>query len=68
MEKPIVKVDYSGPSGNIFYILSLAGAALKLNGKREEALKMYREATNQKSYENALKVINEYVEVQPINA
>lgn len=55
--------DRNGPSGNIFMILGSAFDALKSEGKHKEADEMFNRATQQDSYDDALNVVREYVEL-----
>lgn len=58
MSKPVIEVDFKGPEGNIFAVLSAALFALKKE--------MVNKVTNSKSYEDALTVIREYVEIKEV--
>ena len=62
-EKPVVEVELAGPSGNVFQVMANASAALKRMDCREEAKEMFERATKAKSYEEALEIIEEYVEL-----
>ncbi len=58
--KPRCKL--SEQNGNIFNLLSIASLALKSMGLYNEAKEMYERATHSGSYEEALAIINEYVD------
>ena len=62
MEKPVCKL--SGQNGNIFHLMGLASRALKEAGQREEALEMVEQVSKAKSYEEALSILGEYVQVE----
>lgn len=53
----------SGPSGNIFMVLGRAHDVLRAEGKSKEADEMFNRATQQDSYDDALNVVREYVEL-----
>ena len=59
-----IVVELKGPSGNIFAVLGMAKRELENEGKKAEASQMFKRVTSQKSYEAALKVVEEYVEVE----
>lgn len=56
----------TAPSGNIFYILGMAYSGLMKMGKQEEAQKMNDRVMESGSYEEALKIIGEYVELKEV--
>ncbi len=61
-EKP--KCALIGEDGNIFNLMGIASRTLKRNGMQEEATEMVnRITTNAKSYDEALIIISEYVEI-----
>ena len=62
MEKVTVKLI--GEDGNIFSIMGRVKREMDRAGKREEAKKMYEEATKAGSYDEALRIIMDYVEVE----
>ncbi len=63
MEKP--KCKLVGENGNIFNLMGIASRALKSTGQPEKAKDMCRTITSQaKSYEEALVIISEYVEIK----
>ena len=60
-----IQFDRNGETGNIFYILEQASRVLREQGRKDKAVEMIKRAT-QGDYENTLKVIGEYVELQDI--
>lgn len=60
--KPVAKLI--GANGNIFNLLSIASRALKEVGMDAEAKEMQYKVYDTESYDNALQVIMQYVEVQ----
>ena len=58
------KCNLIGQDGNIFNILALASRALKKAKMYDEAKKMQKEVMSSKSYNDALQVIMEYVEIE----
>lgn len=61
--KPVCKLI--GENGNIFNLMGKASKALKQAGMREEAEKMLEEIkTTAHSYDEALVIIEKYVEVE----
>ncbi len=63
MEKP--KCKLVGENGNIFYLIGMASRTLKNAGQPEKAKDMCNKITSQaKSYEEALVLISEYVEIE----
>ena len=59
------KCKLIGEDGNIFNLMGLASKALKVAGKSEHAQEMVqRIITSAKSYDEALNIIMEYVEVE----
>lgn len=63
MEKPTCKLI--GANGNIFNLLGIAGEVLRANGLYQQRDEMIKRVTGgeAKSYDEALKIITEYVEV-----
>ena len=63
MFKPVCNLI--GQNGNIFNLMGIAGATLKAHGMYEEAEEMYVRITGgeAQSYEEALCIIMEYVEI-----
>ena len=61
-EKP--KCALIGEDGNIFNLMGIASRSLTKNGMQEEAKEMCNRITNgAKSYDEALMIIDEYVEI-----
>ena len=61
-QKP--KAKLIGRDSNIYNLMGIAGNALKQNGQREKADEMYQRITQTaKSYDEALVIIMEYVDV-----
>jgi thymidylate synthase len=58
-----VIVEKSGPSGNIFEVIGRAKAEMVANGKGNDVGEMINRATSAHSYEEALEIISEYVEL-----
>lgn len=58
-----IEVKLIGEDGNIFNLLSLASRALKREGQNEEAKEMEKRVFESESYEQALRIIGEYVEI-----
>lgn len=63
-EPPKPKCKLIGADGNIFNLLGLANRALTRAGLREQAQEMLDRATKAESYDKALQIIMEYVEVE----
>ena len=61
MEKP--KCALIGQNGNIFNLVGIASRTLKQNGMREEAKEMSDKVFSSHSYDEALNIIGEYVEI-----
>lgn len=62
VEKP--KCALIGEDGNIFHLMGIASRTLKRNGMRELAEEMCNKITsNAKSYDEAICIIDEYVEI-----
>ena len=64
--KPKIYIDFDSPDGNIFTVLSHAENAMKvyciINAK-EKASEMRDRVTKSESYEDALEIIREYVDI-----
>jgi hypothetical protein len=60
--KPVCKLI--GENGNIFNLMGLASKVLKENGQIVEAKEMSNKVMNSGSYNEALRIIMEYVEVE----
>ncbi len=61
-EKPRVKLI--GENGNIFNLIGLASRGLKKAGQNDKATEMSQRVMSSGSYEEALSIIMEYVEVE----
>ena len=61
----VIQFDRNGETGNIFYILGQARKVLLEQGRGNDGIEMF-ERVKQGDYENALKVIGKYVELQDI--
>ena len=61
-EKP--KMELVGHDGNIFAIMGRASRLLKRAGMREEADEMFKRVTSSGSYDEALRIVSEYVETE----
>ena len=55
--------DRNGESGNIFYIMGMAYSSLLQEGRRQDAEAMVQKVNSQHSYEDALEVIAEFVDL-----
>jgi AmiR/NasT family two-component response regulator len=62
MTKP--KCKLIGEDGNIFNLMGIASRTLKRAGLKKQAEEMVDRITKSKSYEEALGIIMEYVEVE----
>ncbi len=60
MERPKIELDLKGPEGNIFVVLGKASQAL-----HDLIWEMESRVKEAYSYEDALSIINEYVEIKP---
>lgn len=58
------KCKLVGNDGNIFNLMGIATKTLKEEGLREKSDEMVKRIMNSKSYDEALKIITEYVEVE----
>jgi len=58
------KVRLVGTDGNIFSLLGLCSRALKKAGRLEEAKAMQERVFKAGSYEQALAIMGEYVEIE----
>lgn len=52
-----------GEDGNIFNLMGIASRTLKQNNLKEESKEMIDRITNSHSYDEALNIIGEYVEI-----
>ena len=64
-EKP--KCPLIGQNGNIFNLMGIASRTLKRNGMSNESKKMCSRITSSGSYDEALSIIDEYVEITSVN-
>lgn len=62
VRKPTMSLE--GQDGNIFNILGRASYVLKRVGQSEQAEEMFRRATSAGSYEEALRIVSEYVDTE----
>ena len=60
-EKP--KCPLIGQNGNIFNLMGIASKTLKRNGMSNDAKEMCDRITSSASYDEALSIIDEYVEI-----
>jgi hypothetical protein len=58
------KCKLVGENGNIFNLMGIAARTLKRAGLREEAEEMVSRITKSQSYDEALRIIMEYVEAE----
>ncbi len=58
------KCKLVGKDGNIFNLMGIASRTLKEAGLKEKADEMIQRITKSKSYDEALGIIMEYVEVE----
>lgn len=63
LEKTKPKCALIGEDGNIFNLMGTASRTLKRNGMREEAKEMCDKITKSRSYDQALAIISDYVEI-----
>lgn len=63
--KNAIQFDRNGETGNIFYILGQANKVLRQQGRGNDSIEMF-ERVKQGDYENALKVIGEYVKLEDL--
>lgn len=61
------KCPLIGQNGNIFNLMGIASTTLKRNGMRDEAEEMCNRITSSGSYEEALGIIGEYVDIVSVN-
>lgn len=58
-----IRVKLTGEDGNIFSIMGRVSRELKRNGQSSEAEEMCKRITHSHSYEEALSIVMEYVDV-----
>ncbi len=63
-EKP--KCPLIGQNGNVFNLMGIASKTLKKNGMADEAKEMCSRITSSGSYDEALSIIDEYVEITSV--
>lgn len=56
-----------GQDGNIFHLLGIASRTLKDNGQPEQAREMFERVTQSPSYDAALGIIGEYVNITSVD-
>jgi hypothetical protein len=61
MNKP--KCKLIGKNGNIFNLLAIASSCLKKNKMEGRAAEMLHKVSNARSYNEALSIIGQYVEI-----
>lgn len=61
--KPSIIIEPNGPTGNIFMVMGLARKELKVLGQNDDAKLMIERVSKAGSYENALEIIEEYVNI-----
>lgn len=61
--KPELFIDLNGPDGNVFMVIGKAARVLRKAGLEEEAEEMQERLPNCDSYEDALNMVREYVEL-----
>lgn len=61
LEKPVAKLI--GENGNIFNLIGIASRSLRAAGQIDKATEMSNRVMSSHSYEEALTIISEYVEV-----
>ena len=60
-EKP--KCVVTGTDGNVFMVLCRVRVCMKKNGLGDQVEEMTKKVTSSKSYEDALSIMNEYVDL-----
>ena len=63
MKNPIIHFESRGPSGNIFWILGAARNELQKQRRITDYNTMWERVQNSGSYEAALEIIREYVDL-----
>lgn len=58
-----IKVRLIGEDGNIFNLVGITVRALEKNGQRDAAAEMRSRVFSSKSYDDALLIISEYVNI-----
>lgn len=62
----VVKFCRTSPSGNVFWILASAQQVLRWQGRIHESVQMAIRVRNSKSYDEALEIMSEYVELEEV--
>lgn len=57
------KCKLTGENGNIFNLMAIASRTLRVNGKDKEAEEMNARVFECESYDEALRIIGEYVDI-----
>jgi hypothetical protein len=60
--KPVCKLI--GEDSNVFNLIGKVSRVLKMNGLKEQAEEMTERVFNSGSYDEALNIISEYVEIE----
>lgn len=60
------KCPLIGQNGNVFNLMGIASKTLKKNGMADEAKEMCSRITSSGSYDEALSIIDEYVEITSV--
>ena len=63
---PKMRIDLTGPGGNIYSVMALVSEALNKDGQREQATEMCGRVFAAGSYEAALAIMGEYMEIEYI--
>lgn len=58
-----IQVRLIGEDGNIFNLVGITSKALEKNGQRQESTEMKNKVFSSKSYEEALAIISDYVDI-----
>ena len=61
------KCPLIGQDGNVFNLIGIASKTLKRNGMYDEAKEMCSRITSSGSYDEALGIIDEYVEITSVD-
>ena len=61
-----VVFDRKGESGNIFWILAHAQQVLRWEGRLNDSIQMAVRVRNSHSYDEALEIVAEYVELEEV--
>ncbi|MFT4413422.1 hypothetical protein [Bacillus sp. UMB0728] len=68
--RPIIKIDWSGPEGNVYHVMWKAEAMLEYLEEfdKSEELNYRFQHDGLKSYEEVLDLVNEYVTIENMDA